>query len=245
MKAACLRADLRHLREALLRLEDARIRRVDIYRLPEIRDLRDHFQDRAIRRLPIAATPFTPQQVMYIMRASPPTVAMVALLMSCGGAVRHKELTRRETRMYKEETCYTLWRVPKRGKAMAQATIPRTPTTERVIDKALSPEGILSVAPLRIVNEYLKILAKEGHFPPGRYSSYSLRHAGIAAALRADIPEEDIRKQSAHAADIPITYLRYRNPNQHQQMAVANALLRPALLTTVPDSDGEEDFETS
>jgi hypothetical protein len=229
-----LRHDIRHLREALLRTSI----RVDIYRLPQVRDLRDHYEELKKHHRSKTATPINAEQLAALLRAAPPQIAVVILLMATA-STRHIELTRASTTVAidGQADCYLLRRVPKRGAEMKPVSVPRTPTTTRVIEAVRDPgSGQLLVAPLRTVNEYIKQMATDSGWGVGRWSSYSIRHGAIAAALQLGLAPTDIILQTSHSKRIPETYLSHRNPHTTVQLSVANALLSPASRVTVPAS---------
>lgn len=240
-----LRADLRHLREALLRVVPTAWR-CDIYRCPEVRDLRDAYDEEAKRRMTVTATPLLPVQAAALLRAATRSsgIAIVVLTMMCGGAVRHRELIRPETRIVRASTgtTWSLWRVPKRGSKLEEASIPSTPTTDAVILQTVGEEGrLMNVASLAEVNMFIKgvMRGRSDWDPGGRYSSYSIRHGSIREALKSELSPEHIRLQTAHARKVPSTYLRHHNPNQRIQLRVADAMLSKVLRTECPASEDD------
>lgn len=233
-----LRADFRHLREGLLRATPP----VDIYRLPGVRDMRDHYDQLSRQRESDAATPLNAEQLSVCLRTAPPTIAIVLLLMATG-SVRHAEIGRPSTKLTEDllHRRYVITRLPKRGRELRAATVPMMESTKRIIDRVTSPQGTVRVSPLRVVNAFIKSIAKRYGWASGRYSTYSIRHGVLTAALQAGATPDDIRTQTAHQRSIPQTYLRRHNAYATQQSLTANALLLPASRMPVPGSDEDSD----
>jgi hypothetical protein len=214
-------------------------RRIDLYRFPEIRDLRDHWEGEKVKRTTTAATPLSPTQLAHILRSAPPAVSAVCLLMSTG-SVRHIELMRGSTRlMQNSSTSYSLTRLPKRGRELRTATVPLTLTTSAILEKVTNTDGTLRVASLATVNAVIRATARRCGWAPGRYSTYSTRHGAITQALRDGVDVKDIKLQTAHASRIPQTYLRHVNADMKVQYKTAIALLGKSLLTPVSDSEAD------
>lgn len=231
--AATLRADIRSLREGLLREP----RSIDIYSFPAIRDLRDAWEELKKHRVTNAATPMDAERLAMCLREAPPSIGIVFLAMGCG-ALRHAEIGRESTyiKVNGRGKCYSICRVPKRGVELREASIPMTPTTMRIVEKVINDRGRIQVSPLKMVNTFIRKMAASHGWGMGRWSSYSIRHGALSAALGQGISMKDIIKQTAHQGKIPITYMRNANPLQAAQLLVANALLLPASRVPQPAS---------
>jgi hypothetical protein len=222
-KNSTLRADLRHLREGLLREPDG----VDIYRFPRVRDLRDAFEAKAKHDPVLTATMVPERGVRQLLLLTPPSTALAVLCLAAVGATRHAELTRSSTTITMDPSgdAWTIRRVPKRSPTIRLAAIPRCPFFDQLITRGCDGAGRPMVDGFREVSSQIKKIARICAWGPGKWTTYSVRRRGLDVAVMCGFGAEEIRAQSAHQREVPATYFSNRNPHLRRQLPMVRQTL--------------------
>ena len=174
--APTLRADIRHLRQAILREEG----NVDIYKCPHVRDMRTTLEILKRRHTPIHdADPFTPEQLVQLIEHTKGTALVrIVIILSATGATRFIEAKRPESTI-EYIIAATGWQLmvhPKGGRPMKLAMVPSTPLIDGYLQLSkthptspIFPKGVTLVQ----LNQAIKTAAHKYGWRQGKWSSYS------------------------------------------------------------------------